>query len=342
MDEQFPILERLYIFSRTEDDTTLVLPRTFQAPHLRHIRLWDAALPIGSPLLTSSAGLVSLKLDYTPIPYLPNLSTHPAYLLNQLSLVPQLEILVIEFHSPLPDWHVARQQLAALIMPHIHITLPNLHWFSFKGGSDYLEGIVGQISAPVLSTLHIMLSYSPVPLLQFIRTSEALRFRAIRLNFYNNSVRLTAPQPGIKRWFFSMRVKGIDLAWQVSSAIKIVDTLQPVLSAVKKLTLGHKLEYQSSFWDATVERTSWRQLLRPFPNLKVLRVDDALVGKLAPSLQTEDGESPLELLPNLKVVEYSGGDDARDAFTPFLDERRVAGHPVKLTIMVHDSTFGMR
>ncbi|KAI0255458.1 hypothetical protein BJV78DRAFT_674476 [Lactifluus subvellereus] len=43
MDEQFPILERLYI-SSTEHDRSLVLPRTFQAPHLRHLGMWRAAL----------------------------------------------------------------------------------------------------------------------------------------------------------------------------------------------------------------------------------------------------------------------------------------------------------
>ena len=31
-------------------------------------------------------------------------------------------------------------------------------------------------------------------------------------------------------------------------------------------------------------------------------------------------ELPLEFLPNPKEVGYSGGDDFRDAFTPFIDE----------------------
>ena len=32
--------------------------------------------------------------------------------------------------------------------------------------------------------------------------------------------------------------------------------------------------------------------------------------------------------PNLKELGYSNGDYAREAFTPFVDERQVAGHPV--------------
>ena len=121
------------------------------------------------------------------------------------------------------------------------------------------------------------------------------------------------------------------LDWQVSSAAQILNTLQPVLSVVEKLTLLHVQPDLSSEWHNEVDRTQWRQLLRPFTNLKMLRVPYKLIGKVAPSLQAEDGEPPLELLPNLKEVVYSGGDDARDAFTPFMDERQVAGHPVNLT-----------
>ena len=121
------------------------------------------------------------------------------------------------------------------------------------------------------------------------------------------------------------------LHWQVSSAAQILNTLQPVLSVVEKLTLIYHEHDQSSEWHNEVDRTQWRQLLRPFTNLKMLRVQDELIGKLARSLQAEDGEPPLELLPNLKEVQYSGGDDVRVAFIPFIDERQVAGHPVKLT-----------
>ena len=67
MDEEFPILESVYRFSQTEDHTGLILPKTLQAPHPRHLRLFNAALPIGSPLLTTTMGLVSLTLiDIAP------------------------------------------------------------------------------------------------------------------------------------------------------------------------------------------------------------------------------------------------------------------------------------
>ncbi|KAI0246828.1 hypothetical protein BJV78DRAFT_98776 [Lactifluus subvellereus] len=304
MDEQFPIMERLYIRSRTKGDTSLVLPRTFQAPHLRHLGLWGAALPIGSPLLTTTVSLVTLTLrDIPPSAYFP-----PSNLLTRLSLMPQLEMLVIGFHSPLPNRDVERQLLDTPIMT--HITLPNLRVLSFKGVSAYLEGLLARISAPVLSNLEIFLfsqlTFTVPRFLQFMGTSEYLSFSTVWLLFDSDSAESCAdtstgryhPQP----------------------------------------RFSHN---QSSEWHNEVGRTQWRQLLRPFNNLKTLYVQGELerAGKLARSLQTDDGEPPLELLPNLNEVGYSGGGNAR-AFTPFIDERQVAGHPVNLT-MVGDSVFYM-
>jgi hypothetical protein len=66
---------------------------------------------------------------------------------------------------------------------------------------------------------------------------------------------------------------------------------------------------------------------------------NSIVDKLAHSLQADDGESPLELLPNLKELGYYG-DDARGAFTPFIDEQQVEGHTVSLNLtMANTSVF---
>ncbi|KAI0246011.1 hypothetical protein BJV78DRAFT_1286853 [Lactifluus subvellereus] len=337
MDEQFPILEQLYIFSLTEDDTSMVLPRTFQAPHLHQLRLWrGAALPIGSPLLTTAvpmALIALILLDIPPSAYLP-----PCYLLARLSLMPQLEIVIISFHFPLPNRDVERQLLDTPIMT--QITLPNLRVFSFKGVSAYLEGLLAQISAPALEGLNIELfnqqTFTVPHLLQFVGTPETLSFSTIRLAFENDFARLVVfPLEGQEIYPFTVQIMCRHLDWQVSSAAQIFDTLQPVLSVVEKLTLSHVEHNQSSEWHNEVDRTLWHQLLRPFSNLKTLHVQNELVGKLAGSLQTDDGEPPLEFLPNLEEVGYSGEDDARDSFTPFVDQRQLAGHPVNLTMVDH-------
>jgi hypothetical protein len=327
MDEQFPILERLYIGSLAEGDTSLVLPRTFQAPNLRHLALTLVALPIGSPLLTTT-GLVTLALADIPLSaYFP-----PSYLLTQLSLMPQLEVLGIGFYSPLPNRDVERQVLDTPIM--MHITLPNLRSFSFKGVSAYLERLLAPISAPALSSLRFelfsQLTFTVPHLLQFMDSSETLSFNAVSLVFDNDFAELGAFQLAQRRYLFRVRFMCRHLDWQVSSTVHILNALQPVFSVVEELTLSHVEHNRSSEWHNGVDRTLWRQLLRPFSNLKTLHVQNELVGRIARSLQTDNGESPLELLPNLKEVRYSGGDDARDTLTPFIDERQVAGHPVNL------------
>ncbi|KAI0250224.1 hypothetical protein BJV78DRAFT_1362329 [Lactifluus subvellereus] len=113
------------------------------------------------------------------------------------------------------------------------------------------------------------------------------------------------PQHTCRLYHFEVRIRCRHLDWQVSSTAQILDTLQPVLSVVEKLLLGREEHSQSSGWHNEVDCTLWRQLLRPFSNLKTLHVQDELLGKLAGSLQTDDGGPPLELLPNLEEVEYS-------------------------------------
>ena len=329
MDEEFPILERMYIWSRTEGDRSLVLPRTFQAPHLRHIGLLRAALPIRSPLLTTTVGLVSLMLiEIPPSAYFP-----PNHLLTRLSLMPQLETLLIEFYSPLPNRDVERQSLNTPIMT--HITLPNFRLFRFKGVSAYLEGLLNRIRAPLLGELEIVLfnqlTFTVPRLLQFMDALETLSFGRVQLSFGYDSAEFKTFQLGERGGHsFRMEIKCRHLDWQVSSAIQILTALQPVLSAVEQLTLSHVEHSQSPEWHNDIDPTQWRDILRSFGNLKTLHVENPLAGRLSRSLQVDDGESPVELLPNLKELGYSG-DDARDAFTPFIGERQVAGHPVNLT-----------
>jgi hypothetical protein len=83
-DGEFPILEHLYIVSSIKHDTRLILPQTFQAPHLRHLILGNFAFQIGSPLLTAAGGLVTLSVGRI------HLSAYfsPNELLQQLSLIP--------------------------------------------------------------------------------------------------------------------------------------------------------------------------------------------------------------------------------------------------------------
>jgi hypothetical protein len=331
MDNQFPSLERMYI-DTCNSPTEVVFPVTFQAPNLRHLTLKSASLSIGSPLLTTTAaGLITLELFNIPASaYFP-----PSYILTRLSLLAQLDRLSIGFNFPTPNGDIERQLHQTPGMT----TLPNLRWFVFYGVSAYLEGLVARISAPSLSTFRVylfnQLSFPFPRLLQFIQASENLRFTAVQVTFDALAVFLhTVPW----KWDSSLRlhIKCKHLDWQVASAVQVLGTLSPVLSVVEQVAFSYEEHKQSSEWHNIVDRREWRELLRPFTNAKTIHVQDDLVGKIFHSLPSDDGEPPLELLPNLEEVGYSGESDSlRDAFTTFLNERQVAGHPVSLRLVDH-------
>jgi hypothetical protein len=119
------------------------------------------------------------------------------------------------------------------------------------------------------------------------------------------------------------------LDWQVASLAQIFCALRTALSTVEDITLESRGHNTSSEWRDEADRTQWRDLLRSFCNVKTLRVRIGLVDKLARCLQSDDGESPIELLPELKELSCSPLRGI-NAFTSFIDARCIAGRPVTL------------
>jgi hypothetical protein len=74
----------------------------------------------------------------------------------------------------------------------------------------------------------------------------------------------------------------------------------------------------------------WRNLLRSFGNVKKLLVCGDIATGLSRSLQIDDGESAMELLPELEGLSYYASGERGDAFISFTDARRNVGHPVTL------------
>jgi hypothetical protein len=330
MDGEFPILKSLFIGSWINGDKSLVLPKTFQAPNLRELVLFSAALPKGSPLLTNAVGLVNLMLVNIPS----SAYFSPSYLLTRLPLMPQLETLVISFHTPLPNRDVTKKPLDCPIMA--HITLPNLRFFEFRGVSAYLETLLGHISAPHLKKLRItffnQLTLAIPRLLQFMDTSENIEFSNVLLNFDRLYISVETEvhrDKNLRPLYIEISCKYLD--WQVACAVQVLNALWQKVTDIEQLTLHYVEHDLSSEQHTEVDRTQWRELLRPFSKVKTLNVQSGLVGKLFRSLQADDGAAPLNLLPNLKELNHFGGGDVGDAFVPFIDERQAAGYPVNLT-----------
>jgi hypothetical protein len=328
IDEEFPILEYLIVDFSTKDSTSLMLPETLQAPHLRHFTLRGFACPIRSPLHPTAAGLVTLFLiiDHQSAYFQPNV------LLQWISFMPQLESLDIHFTFPIPNRDVERQLTHAPITT--HITLPNLRLFWFRGVSTYLEAVVCRITTPRLENLQIRLfnefMFSVPRLPQFMNTTENLRFNKAVIRFKDKHTDLLMFFREADTYAFGVRVDCWHLDRQVSSVAQISNALSQVFSVVDHLTLEHEVHSPSSEERNDVDRIEWHNLLRSFSNVKTLRVKNGLVEELSRCLRLEDGELPLELLPELQELTYFGSLDTGDVFTSFIDSRQNAGRPVTL------------
>jgi hypothetical protein len=177
----------------------------------------------------------------------------------------------------------------------IHVTLPHLRWFGFKGLNTYLEAILPRITTPVLEKFQFFFFNQPTfsfpHLLQFINATEKLRFRSARLMFHEEAVSVRAyPREGARTYVLHMQVGCGHLDWQVASAAQIFNALGAVFSTVECLSLEYWRHVIWSAWQNEADRMQWRDLLRSFSHVKTLHVPYHLVGDLSRSLQAdEDG-----------------------------------------------------
>jgi hypothetical protein len=97
---------------------------------------------------------------------------------------------------------------------------------------------------------------------------------------------------------------------------------------VEYLTLGYDRSSSSEGQDADADRTQWRKLLRAFPNVKSLCIEDSHTGELSRSLHLGHGEPPMDLLPQLRTL--LSPKQVVGIFSAFAHARQNAGCPVSL------------
>jgi len=329
MNKEFPILEFLYIALPKGHHTTLILPETFQGPRLCHLALKHFAFPIGSPILATAAGLVTLTLESVR----PSIHFHFHKFLQRLSLMSQLRKLKIACHTPLTDDDTEEQPSHAPTV--IHATLPNLRWLGLKGTSACMEKLLPCITAPLLAKLEVIFSDGPlssVPyLLHAINPAGILRFSKANVIFHEEHVDVKAYRnKKDKTYTLGIRVTCDELNRQITSAAQIFNTLRELFSSTERLVLQCPRSIEWWRWFIHANRTQWRDLFRPFNTVKILRVPQPLVRELSDALQVHDEESPTELLPELNELFYCSSDDPDDEFISFIDARQNVGRPVTL------------
>jgi len=177
----------------------------------------------------------------------------------------------------------------------------------------------------------------PTPYLaQFISANINLRSNCVKLGFYDKGVVLCAyphDRAGTYAWCVGVERRHPDgPGWRVGScAARLYNSLRPALSSIVNLILEYEKNSESSGWRDQANRTQWREILGSFGNVNTLHVPDDLIREVSRSLQPENGESPMDVLPQLNKLSYSGSRGAGDKLMPFIKARRKAGHPITLT-----------
>ena len=297
MNCEFPMLESLFLHLSTESRAGLELPEKLLAPLLHHLTLSNISLPIQSQLLRQAEGLITLRLWNAPA----SSEFNPAHLVAQLVGMSHLEVLMVQFYTPIP-----KRRFEILAQP-TAITLPSLKLLAFRGGSTYLEGILTQLNAPLLSTLEIeffnQLTFNLGGLHQFVHTTGNFKFRSTEIHFDKEfvSVIMALHPERADSHLFLVKVKCRPLGWQAACASQICHALEPVLAGVERLTLAlHK--DGSVLRQDEIDIEKWHGLLRTFAGAQSLRLSGSLVGDLFRSLQLDEEKLPLDLLPKLREL----------------------------------------
>jgi len=268
---------------------------TFRAPRLRYLILTDFTLPTQSLQLIPGAGLVTLTLESVD----PSAEFNPENLLEQLSLMHHLQLFAIDLTFPFPDnggngWLIT-----------IHVTLPNLRSFAFRGQRAYLEAFLPHIATPFLESLYISLhnelTLSGAHVQPYIIPGENFTGKVTSAVLqFNVWVCRVVLYPDVGVWMYSwcLQLNYRNFGWQVAIAAQVLDVIRPVLSEVVHLTL----EFQEGSATTQLARLlnnpdseDWSKVLRAFGNVKTLSMHNGLVGEVSRSLLSDGGEYSVDL-----------------------------------------------
>jgi hypothetical protein len=332
MQEPFPGLAKLWLLSY--DENAPVLPDSFlggSAPRLQNLFLWGIPFPGLPKLLLSTHDLV--KLHLWSIPRSGYIS--PEAMATAVSTLTSLEKLFLGFQSPRSQ----ADRESRHPPPLTRVVLPALTKFWFKGDSDYLEDIVSQLEAPLLSYTDITFFNQLIfdtPLLRHFISRTALFGEAYQayISCEENTVLFSLYPPyGIDgEGGVMLRISCEPLDWQISSLAQVCNTSFPPLPTLERLDIGiYNDRNLLPEWQDDMEDTQRLDLLRPFTSVRYLALSEASVSFVAPGLQELSGERVTEVLPALQNLFFTGpmpSGPVKEAIRKFIAARQLAGCPV--------------
>ena len=327
----FPALIDLDLRS---NETVLPLSDSFlggSAPRLRSIRLYSVPFPGIPKLLSSTSELI--HLDLWNVPESGHIS--PELMLTSLSSLARLKTLRLGFRSR--SGPESRHP-----SPQIHVVLHNLTQFWFQGVSEYLEGFVAHIDAPLLHSVRITLSnllpFDISELPQFINRSE--KFRSLNptradLAFSTNTVEFT-----LSSQTETETADGIMLALSISfrepfwplSLSHVFGLSLPPLATAERLDIRMEAHWSRRFrWQHDPQNIQWIYLLRPFTAVKNLYLFEAAARRVVPALEEAAKGTVYNVLPALQNIFLQGLQPtwpAKEATGLFASARQPSGRAI--------------
>ena len=330
MNEHFPGLRDLSLFSTTTEEMSLVLPELLQAPDLRHLSLHGVGLPKRWSFLSSTIALSTLTLTRIR----GSCYFSPGHLVTQLQGLPYLEELSIGFAIPIPQLPLPSSEEKLLPSPTLPVALPTLKRLTFRGEDDYLDNLIARIDTPLLEQLSLTLLYdiafTLVNLTKFIHRTKGIGCLVARVILNEDGASLhTSYYEAQDIGKLNLNVDCKSLDWTIHSIAQVCSALEKVLSSVGELTLDLDVDGMQSDWEITRDDKQWHELLLPFISVKKLRIGRSLTLELSRALESLTEGLVLKLLPELKELEVLHKIDLpTDAFSKFMEIRETVGRPV--------------
>jgi hypothetical protein len=304
------------------------LPDSFlggSAPRLRTLSLEGVPFPALPNLLLSTHDLVELRLWDI------HLSGHisPDAMVSGLSALTRLEKLDLEFRFPR-----SRTDRDDRLVPRLTpVVLPALTELYFKGDSEYLEDIVGQIDTPLLTEFNIaffnQLIFDTPSLRDFISRTETFKApHQAEVAFREGEVKvgLYLRDGHVFRHSLSLTISCRPSDWQLSSVTQLCDSALSSSLALERLEL-----YVKPNWKDDVEDAEWLELLHSFTSAKDLLLHDESIQYVAPALEQLAGGRVTEALPTLQNIFLQGPrppNPVKKAIGKFVVARQLSGCPV--------------
>ena len=337
----FPELESLKLEFSTIyafNPRRLVIPATLlsgSAPCLRQLTLRIVELEALLPLLSSATGLEELALTISVHSTIPEASFVAN--LQRMSCLRRLELKLPHSHrvttlSPNPPPPATAGDV---------VTLPRLTDFIFKGHGLYLQMLVVKLAAPSLQHLDIerwtrnTFDIFPTPQLSNFICHMECQFKVVHLDFLYWKVNFCAEtcHKSDRAQPFRLNITR-PFPWE-----QIVQILSEPLSTVEELIVGQEIpEFpQAGHQEDLIQ---WRGFFSCIRQVKIVRVHHLLALHVVLSLQLDDQEPDLDLLPALEQVEVyapirSNGKEEyvfiRDAFGPLIAARQQVGRPIRFS-----------